>query len=622
MLTRIYASDSLTKDQKALKDFISTLKKPVFLVHTHDYSREIAMFVSRMAKDTADKHSLFICVNSKVPYCYQDLKLDFRAIDDYFSVSDYESIDDFVYDFTKKWYLPQPGEGYGITEFSRIHLGRVVEYDFQLFLIRRLKWFWGMHKIISQSKPDGVVIIEDTGEFDECAKLSEEIFGIPLFLLHVKDTAKDTFSSKKNMKSFFAEIASWLLDSCMRLGLKFNRRAKVLIDSRVYADLAPASSMPDFFMLAPFEKGLKLRLNFLKKRSFYLPFYFPSDFGVFKIRHKNLWQYANKKLIFQGIDVKGLVENRIGCYFSDYFPLIARNIKLLNALLEKKTIRAIVLRHDVWELQRVCVEVAKKFSVPTIVVQHGVFGEKGEKEIFADKIAVWGDLCATIYESFGNKKDKCRVTGNPRIDRFFSRQPEFSRERVCALLNLDENKKIILLASGVYRSFLSSYLTGDENQPIISELIKIMKDMPQYQLIIKLHPYETEEFSRSIIAYYGVSNVVITRNFDLHSLINASDLFVTKRSSVGLKAMVLSKPVIIVNFEKRKEITPYASSGAAIEVNDQVSLRKAIVSALEDTRLRETLSLKSREFGLEYAYKFDGGSSKRVVDFIKEAVSS
>lgn len=605
---------SLDKHKKAVIDFAASLKRPLFVIHAIDYSPSLAGFVTSVAKDVPDNNALFICINSKVPYYYQDLRRNFKAIDDYLSAEDYEGMDKFVYDFTRSWYLPSAGSG--AKEACGINPGKIVEYDFQLFLLRRIKWFWGLHKIISDSNPDGIIVVEDSGEFPECISLIESLFSIKAMMLHIKEEAKDSFSPKQNLKSLCSDVISAMLDGLMRFTLATRKQPRVLIDPRVYNDLAYVCAMPKIFLPAPFEKGLNLRIKLLKEHGGYFAFYFPGNFA----RIPSQFQYSGGKAVFKDIDVSRLMVSRVAFYFNYLFPVIAKNIKLLSYFMDKKKIKAIVLRHDVWELQRLSAEVAKKSGVPAIVVQHGVFGEKGEREIFADKIAVWGDMCADIYESFGNAREKCRVTGNPRLDRFFQRQPGLSRDQVHETLGLDKDKKTVLFVSGIYRSFLSTYLSGDENQPIISELISMMKAMPRYQLIIKLHPYEPKDFSEAAIAYYGANNVKLVKEFDLYSLLSAVDLAVTKRSSVGLKAMAVGIPVIIVNFEKRKEITPYVDSGAAVEARTPVELRDKIAAGLESQELRAILKEKGHKFSVAYAYKLDGNSSQRVVDFIKESV--
>jgi len=615
----------MIKWKDRILQFISNSKKPIFFIHTMDLPENIISLL-QVISGYLKKESLFICLNSKIPYYYENLNLNFKAIDDYLFIEDYESIENFVYDFTRKWYLERdPNNGKGITEYDGIHLGSIVEYDFQLFLIRRLKWFQGMYKIINEEKPDRIIIIEDTGELLEPSELIEQLFHIPSLRLHNKGISAEPNTFAYNFKAVVGDIISSSIDSFMRFILQFGFKNKIIIDKRIYDDLNSRSELTIDFAPTPFEKGLRLRLNLLKKSKTYLPFYFPSNFKVKrKPQYKpDLISEGKEIYYFKGLSIEKLIEYKLVEYFSETFPRIKKNLKLLNGLLSKKLIKTIVLRHDLWELQKTCVEVAKKYNISTLVVQHGVFGEKGEEIIFADKIAVWGKMCVDIYEAFGNDPKKCRITGNPRLDQFYLSKPKFSREDVCRALNLDKEKKIIILASGLFIStFLSSYMTGDENNVIISEVVKAMKELPQYQLVIKLHPYENSIFSNSFIKYYNSNNVVVVKKFDLYSLINASELLLTKRSTVGLKAIVLGKPLIVINFEKRQEINPYVRSRVALEITRPADIKAAIISALEDSKLIDEFRNKSRVFIQDYAYRIDGKSSQRVLQLIEEIINN
>lgn len=620
VLKKVFKNNSLIGWKEEILQFISMSKRPIFFIQLIDTPETIGLLLQDISSRISGE-PLFICLNSRVPYYYNGLNLNFEILDDYLMIQDYESIDNFVYKFTREWYLPKDTSTRGITEYRGIHLGSIVEYDFQMFLIKRLKWFIGMHKVMTQENPDRIIILEDTGELSEAAELVGEIFHIPVLRLHNEIIPKDTYSLKRNFKAIFGDIITSIIDSLVRLTLRFNTKNKIIIDRRVYDDLAVHLRLPKNFMPTLFEKGLRIRLGLLK-RGLYFPFYFPPNFKI-KIRfHMSDLRDFKKMSYYNGLSIERLIEYKLKEYFSNSFPLIRKNIKLLEKFLRKNLIKAIILRHDLWELQKTNVELARRFKVPTIVVQHGVFGEKGEEIIFADKIAVWGKMCTDIYKSFGNDPNKCRVTGNPRLDTFYNRRPKFSRDQICDLLNLDKNKKNIVLASALFRSFLSSYMSGDENEIIISEVVKAMKELPQYQLIIKLHPYENLEFSNNAIRYYNLKNVVVVKHFDLFSLISATDLLITKRSTLGLKAMVLDKPVIVINFEKRREITPYVRTKAALEVTKPIDISAAIRDALENLEIIDKLRVNSQIFVNDYAYKIDGRSSERVLDFIKKAVTN
>jgi 3-deoxy-D-manno-octulosonic-acid transferase len=89
------------------------------------------------------------------------------------------------------------------------------------------------------------------------------------------------------------------------------------------------------------------------------------------------------------------------------------------------------------------------------------------------------------------------------------------------------------------------------------------------------------------------------------------------RSTTALEAMILDKPVIIVDFIKNPFPTPYTESGAAIGVYKEEDLAPTIEKVLHNQKVQKELKNNRKQFVYEHAYKIDGQASKRVVDLIK-----
>lgn len=574
---------------------------------------------------------LIVCLNSRIPIYLEKLNAPLKLGEEYLANCDCEAIDNFVYSLIRQWYLLDNDGLSGITLHKGIHLGRIVEYDFQLFLIRRIKLLEVLNSIIMRDSPTGVVIISDTpSEFKGVTQiLSGAHSKIRICNLFVNQEETGTSRVRAELKTSSADFLSGLLDGIMRFLIVLSRRGdrRVLVDKRICEDLSRHSTLPSNFIPVFYEKGLRIRWNFARKGMVYFSFYFFSCFSGRRAKSKPLAGYnkltsvLGKQSIFYYKDlfVGDILRPKLDEYFYDIFPRLVKNIDLFETLHNGIFVRGFVLRHDLWELQRLSVELGKKFHIPSIVVQHGVFGDEGEKIIFADKIAVWGKMCSDIYKTFGNHKSKCVVTGNPKHDDFYNRvgQPAQSRKEICRGFNIDHGKDIVVLISDPCNSILSSFTSRDRGEAVINSVMKAMALFPDKQLIIKLHPYEDHFPSEEAAKYYCQRNALIIKKCDLYSLLKIADLVITKESSVGLKALILDKPLITLNLEKRNDIVPYVSSGAALGVYNSEDLPGAIRDCLLDGSLREKLKARSRQFLRDYAYAIDGLSSKRVIDFIR-----
>ena len=94
------------------------------------------------------------------------------------------------------------------------------------------------------------------------------------------------------------------------------------------------------------------------------------------------------------------------------------------------------------------------------------------------------------------------------------------------------------------------------------------------QLINKLHPNETGQLNKLVAKDVGI-DIVITKNTNLFDLLSSCSLLINVQSSVGLEAMLIGKPVVVLNFavdedqhsyfgpDATSEVIPYVESGAA-----------------------------------------------------------
>jgi hypothetical protein len=204
------------------------------------------------------------------------------------------------------------------------------------------------------------------------------------------------------------------------------------------------------------------------------------------------------------------------------------------------------------------------------------------------------------------------IIGQPRFD--LIQKQRFNPKRLYAELGIREDKGIIVLAT---QPMVESYLwTEKEREKSIDVITKGVKDFPDKQLVIKLHPDENMDIYRRILNNIGDRKTIVCRDTDTYELLNACDLLITFYSTVALEAMLFNKPVITVNLSGKADIFPFAHSGAAIGVYREEEFIPAVKKALYDAAAREELARKSREFAYEQTYKNDGQASKRGAELI------
>ena len=154
-------------------------------------------------------------------------------------------------------------------------------------------------------------------------------------------------------------------------------------------------------------------------------------------------------------------------------------------------------------------------------------------------------------------------------------------------------------------------------------LLDTIERFPDKQLVIKIRPFDPVDI-RALIngRLKSYPNVFIIKDANPWALINCSSLVITSRfSSIALDALLLDKPVITLNFYKRKELIPFAKRGVALNVDRPGDLYGVVKQVFEDDKLRDRLTLNRKGFIYDYGYKIDGKSEERIVDLIKKMYS-
>lgn len=113
-----------------------------------------------------------------------------------------------------------------------------------------------------------------------------------------------------------------------------------------------------------------------------------------------------------------------------------------------------------------------------------------------------------------------------------------SREK----LGLYEGDWVVLLDSNVV---CSGYLTSQEQQKVLVMMLNFAQVNSNCILMIKAHPTSKTTIIQQLIAEYALPNVKLILSGILpYDALNASDLLLTKISTLALEAMYLNVPTI------------------------------------------------------------------------------
>jgi hypothetical protein len=539
--------------------------------------------------------------------------------EDFMAKEDYQRVDAFVCGrLVNGWYAYQ-----GITDYRGLALGKMLEYEFQGFLVSRIKALELLRKIRARIKVDRIVVIEESEEAGAAALAYGKALGIPVLRVCLGRNRGIPVAIKEALGSLLSDLCDGLARRRLSAADK-PAAGRIILDARL-DKFFKGRAEERIFLPSLFERGLKARLRLLGAGGVYLPFYarghwrYRREWLPYRRKWRALSADTHPGIIFtyEGIPFWGMVEKKMRSFFFVNIPRIISNMQMLDNLAADKQIKLAVLRNDAKETERALIFSLRKGGVPSLVMQHGVFAGSSHGVMLADVFAAWGEASVEWYRKFGDFADRCRITGNPRFDSLLNWQPKISKAALCAQLCLDEKKGIVLLVTQQIHK-LSAFLSDDLCLVMADRVLAAMKEFPDKQLIIKADPYEDLSFYSKKIKEISPLQAAAVKDTDIYTLIFYSDLVITFNSTAGLEALFFGKPLITVNLTKGQDTVAYAGDGAALAVYRAEELTTAMHKIFSQDSLVSRLKSAGDKFIQRYAYKTDGKAGERVTALIKE----
>ena len=291
------------------------------------------------------------------------------------------------------------------------------------------------------------------------------------------------------------------------------------------------------------------------------------------------------------------------------------------------------------------IKAARRCRVPTLAMPKT--WDNPSKLYFrarAGKVAVWSAFVRDQMVNFQDyREEDIAIVGVPQYDYFFDQANYEPREKFCARVGLDPNKKIICLGSEG-KVMPSDAVIAE----IIYEFIRNNELVDKCQLFIRPHfgyRNDAQKFSKLI----GKPGVVIDAlNFPsggfrdqwdyskehmrhFLNLLRHADVIMSTASTLTLDASALGRPNILVMFDGYEK-NPFYASGVrwyvcdyfeeliryhpSLEADSPEALLKAINRLLENPRL---LAENQERLCERFCHRLDGKAGERLFQIINQA---
>lgn len=342
-------------------------------------------------------------------------------------------------------------------------------------------------------------------------------------------------------------------------------------------------------------------------------------------------------------------------------------MQYVSSIFEKENPDIVITPHDQTPMARLFIKISNSMSIPTLMVQDGLFdfnykreillknrthnrmkfflnlplqllrflkskkslkykintiwfelkhGKKGTKTIYgtgeSTKIAVFGDSTKEFLVSMGVNSNKIVITGSPKFDPLFFKNQEVKNQETNKRNN--NPKKVLVLTQPMVEA---GFWTGKQRESFIRSIIDSTSNIDNIELIFKLHPLEHKVDYEKIVKFHR--NVEVIKNSPLDDIIQSSDLCITIFSTAGLEAMILKKPLIIINLFNDICLQIFKEMNV-VHVTDKRDIEKTIMTYLYQSKRIKNL-LDSYENLYVHTYTIDGKSSIRIASLIKEMLN-
>ena len=267
---------------------------------------------------------------------------------------------------------------------------------------------------------------------------------------------------------------------------------------------------------------------------------------------------------------------------------------------------------------RNAVRYCKQIGVKTVIIQHGTPNINSLHAFLpfeGNFFLAWGGFTRDFLVQHGMNDNRVILTGGIPFDRTLSLVPD--REAIASELGIDADKKwIVFTTQGV----------GSGNRPSpeeifigVSEVAKALLHNDEIELIYQVHPSQEISYINRIVEGVPGTSAKVCRYHDTEELMKASHGVITFFSTTAIDAVLLKKPLILINLSSEDDYLPFVKMGVAAGAYSSDEIHQCVQSIISDFYPDEN---KLDTAAMYMNYMNDGNAFSRVMDVIYKILYS
>jgi hypothetical protein len=270
---------------------------------------------------------------------------------------------------------------------------------------------------------------------------------------------------------------------------------------------------------------------------------------------------------------------------------------------------------------RAALAAARAAGVPSVGVQHGILYPTYYSYIHApderycprpDRTAVFGEAARRFLVERGSyAPESLVVTGSPKFDDLLKAAATWDRAALRARYGVGEGQKLAVLASR-FRAIRATHQAVGSAFPA---LVRAVERIDGLRCVVKPHPAEPSAPYEAAIREAGAARVtLLAPSADLMELMFAADALITVESLSAVEALVLDRPVLVLNMPTN--LRELVEAGAALGVPEGADPEPALHALLFDQQAASRLAEGRARHRADVAGGLDGHATRRIVELL------
>jgi len=438
---------------------------------------------------------------------------------------------------------------------------------------------------------------------------------------------------------------------------KTSRRTDIFFDGIIDAESKSNSKKLNFtgtypliIYIYPFNKILRACRITKEKTSSeafdYVPFNYYWNIAAMKKERcarkhfKGVWKklsqssVMNQMLEEYDFDIRTVIRNKFKFYFLALFPYVIKRTAIANNLLASMKPELTLYNNEYNTFERSLLIASKQQGVPTAVIQHGEITPSHQGYMYVqdmidaggkpgsincpipDRTFVWGEHYKKLLVAGGYPAETIEITGSPKYDEMVDIKKNQDKEAVLREYNIDNRGRKIILWTTQCLGLV------DEENIRNFEAVKAVANSLDALILIKQHPREATKYDEMIARYLlPHPNIqVLPKNAHTLSIINISDIVITKFSTTAIEALAFDKNLIIMNLSTSEpDKVNYVKDGVALGAYNSQQLIDSVKQFMKNKNC-----LRDRREGYveNLLYKMDGNASERIAAAINQLLET